>query len=84
MDRGADHRHVLLQRDHSRARLDVPGNAAPLPCSLDEDAEDVSVAHHLPHPAHRLAVGLAAPHRQRAEAADHLSEPGDPVRLDLG
>src|SRR6185312_14442677 len=50
VDRGADHRHVLLQRDHRSTRLDVPGNAAVLTGSLDEDAERVAVTHDLPHP----------------------------------
>ena len=36
-----------------------------------------------PHRAHRLAVGLAAAHREAAEGADERAEPGHAVRLDL-
>src|SRR5579859_6260279 len=84
VDRSADHGDVLLQGDHRCAGLHVPGHAAPLSRSLDEHAERLPRAHDFPHLAHGLAVGLAAPHRQRAERADQLAETRNAVRLDLG
>ena len=77
-------RHVLLERDHRRAGLASPGYAAPLPRPLDEEPERVAVADDLAHQPDRLAVGLAAAHRERAERADQLPDPRDAVQLDLG
>ena len=61
-----------------------PGHAAPLARALDEEAERVAVADDLAHQPDRLAVGLAAAHGDRPEAADQLAEPRDAVGLDLG
>src|SRR5437016_592099 len=74
VDRPADHRRVLLQRDHRRARLSVTGDARLLPRSLDEDAERVSVVDDLAHPAHCIAVRLATADGDRPERADELTE----------
>ena len=62
----------------------VAGNAAALPRPLDEEPERVRPRARPRASGGRLAVGLAAPHRERAEGADQLAEPGDAVRLDLG
>src|SRR5262249_46013759 len=73
-----------LHRDHRRTRLHVTGDAGLLPRAFDEDAERVAVVHDLAHPPHRVAIGLAATHRDRPERADELAEPGHTVSLDLG
>src|SRR5690349_1379335 len=83
VNRAADDRHLLLHRDHRRARLHDSGHARALPRPLDEDAEAAALADDLAHPPHRLTIRLAAADRERVELADELAEPGDPVRLRL-
>ena len=83
VDRGRNHRDVLLDRDHRGARLHRPGNACQLARALDEETERATLPNDLAHPPDRFAVGLATADRDRAEAPDQLSETGDPMRLDL-
>jgi uncharacterized protein (TIGR03790 family) len=83
VQRGADHRHVLGDRDHRGPWLHGPEDARALACPLDEEPESTSVADDLAHGAHGLAVRLAATDGERAERAHELSEAGDAVRLDL-
>src|SRR5215208_3556986 len=83
VDRTADDGDIVLERDHPRARLDLPGDAGSLARPLHEEAERVPVADDLPHQAHGLAVGLAASHSEGPERADQLTQPRDAVRLGL-
>ena len=60
-----------------------PGHAVLLPRAFDEEPERVALADDLAHRANRLAVGLAAAHRARAEGADQLAEAEVAVDLAL-
>ena len=83
VDRAADDGHVLLQRDHRRARLDVPGNADFCRVPSTKTPSTSPVVDDLAHSPHGVAIGLAAAHRDRPEGADELAEPRHAVRLDL-
>ena len=83
VDRRADHRNLLVDRDHRRAGLNRARHARPLTCPLDEQPERMAVTHDLAHRPHGLAIGLAPPDRECSEGAHELTEAGNPVGLDL-
>src|SRR5262245_15312304 len=76
VDRGWDHRHALADRHHRGARHGLPRHTALLARALDEEAEELVVPHGLAHPTERLAVGLAAPDRERSVGLDELGQAG--------
>ena len=78
-----DDRDAFLQGHHRGARLYVAGDAGSLARALDEEAERETVAHDLPHRPHRVAVGLAAPHRRTCRTRGSTAEARDAMRLDL-
>src|SRR5262249_56666209 len=55
-----DHRNALLHSDHQPAGVQRPRVTEALPCPLDVDADEASLAHDLARSAQRLAVALAA------------------------
>ena len=79
-----DDRDALLQRHHRgtragsrrepRSRWRVPSTKSPSALPSRDDPS---------HRAHRLAVGLAAAYRKRAERPDQVAETGNAMRLDL-
>jgi hypothetical protein len=61
-DCATDDRYAFLDRNHCRTGQNRTGLFL-LPSSFRKHPEYVATAHDLPHHAHGLSVGLAAPHR---------------------
>src|SRR5512132_1278547 len=78
-----DHGDVLLHRDRKRAGVHLSRVAEPLPCPLDEDADDVSLADKLPRLAYPVPVALATADREPACPGERLPDDRDREELRL-
>src|SRR5688500_13704943 len=83
VDRGAHDRHAFLDGDQGRTRT-YRARLTLLARPFGEHAQRVAATHDVAHHPDRLTIGLAAPHRDRAEDADERPDEPVVVRLLLG